>query len=1503
MKKVSLRIQTIKDGEAVSFPIGRVQAVVGTYTYNAKRMSTAPSISASFYYPVCLDGLWTGREFVEFEGTRYYAFRIPTSSKDETTTLYKHEVTFVAERAILENVFFFDVYIDKTAISKEYPITPLKDKNGYWLFGTDDVALTTEYVEVVFNSDASTEITIDEKYKNRYRSSYTSFSFVGKIEEFVYRLNDSLVYSGLQHIVEQDGKLYRKGFQIVIDEGVESDDVQVTFEDCYFLDALAKVFEEYKLPYYWVGGVCHVGNAQYVVEDPLEYGDGLLGITISDSNNAVFDRITGVGSSENIPYYYPNENVGGTALFETEKVPHNYVSIEVDKVLAYNSANAYNDEYTLCRHSPSSYFLVPFPYVHDKDKHDDYNIVGNYDKVTFESLAQYDGREPLPKSWCWYHKDCIYYEDLVWFTLEPGDLVNVENASIETWYEWDIILRDKICFKGTTRDGFSLTKITDAIHGGDYISTADKVFHYYTEEQSSSPKLNENSYNDHVTAYFTIDRKEELSSFNRISKEAEVITSGEYVLRLVVEYSYTVFPGETYQYTPGGMRRYDVCKCLISLFNKKSGNIRIKRPNRGEEYFYKYGSGTVDYSKSGISIVDIGSAKAEENQYTLKSFQLVYPGVTAPTYIRYYIESQVSGSDDAAKIRITGRNYTQPCSNLMPSVYFDSEGSERFYDATNDSYEKEFNGSTYDYSDFYKDDNGKFLQFVNPYKEGSPHEGKQDFSDIKPTIKGVKNADGELLGEILDVAFDTDDNDLFKDGSSDTYQHGYFYVKLHIYNGDYGFNLFKQATENDDAKIVMTSGDCSTCEFQIVADKKQEGSIYNFINRVSTDEDGNLLQVRKSSDSGYVGDYISSNTYVERQQNTSNNEVWIACLKDTSTFGVIMPNSINNFRPHKGDRFVITGIKLPTPLIRSAEVELSKALIKYMKENNAVTSNVSVKLPRTWLSRYPSIARRINENSCVSIVYDGKTYHNLFVTDYTCKADDNILYEVSVELSATLSTQDSQSTQQSNVDGTIVSNVVGVEDNGGLLTEKNIEKLKSALQDEFLSRTKEDVASQPITFECGIAVQGELNMDGKIQSSDYEEGNKGFVMRTLPNGNSYIEADELKIRKNTTFDTVDIQTLQYSGGNQLYSAAGGTISRVENILSDDGRKAAFRCYFRKSHDGMEIENMWCVGDMAMCKTYNLHGSMSTQGNWYYWRLVTATGEEEVEGEKYTYIELSNYLPYADTSLGSDPESRYSYLLDADGKRIKNSDGEDVKYNLGYDTGGGDCDPREGDKVVQFGNIYDTTRQNAMINIISGDDAPAIMQYVSVGQTWKVDGNKFPSYSLDGRMVAKLSPNGNVMTSSYFSLQTSDGGVEPIMTDRGEWNSDTTYHYYERVSYDGQLWLCKSEDGTKSVPSEGSTAWVLQVKKGTSTLDVMLYTLSGNIIKNGEGTVTICAKVMEGSTDVTSQVSRFVWTRESSDASSDEKWNSTIGSVNNQSTLTVDAADVNGRAMFNCKIEI
>ena len=158
-------------------------------------------------------------------------------------------------------------------------------------------------------------------------------------------------------------------------------------------------------------------------------------------------------------------------------------------------------------------------------------------------------------------------------------------------------------------------------------------------------------------------------------------------------------------------------------------------------------------------------------------------------------------SDNPATITVTGRNYILPSQNLMPSIYRKSMGAERFYKALNNQTD----------SAYIKDD-GTSWEFENEYNDKNPMDGYVSNDEIKPTIKGITNEHGQLFGEIADVAFDISDSDKQKDDG--TYIHSYFYVRLNIFNGQYGFNLFKQGIENGAMTLNMTSGNCAGCAFE-----------------------------------------------------------------------------------------------------------------------------------------------------------------------------------------------------------------------------------------------------------------------------------------------------------------------------------------------------------------------------------------------------------------------------------------------------------------------------------------------------------------------------------------------------------------------------------------------------------------------------------------------------------------------------------------------------------------
>lgn len=61
----------------------------------------------------------------------------------------------------------------------------------------------------------------------------------------------------------------------------------------------------------------------------------------------------------------------------------------------------------------------------------------------------------------------------------------------------------------------------------------------------------------------------------------------------------------------------------------------------------------------------------------------------------------------------------------------------------------------------------------------------------------------------------------------------------------------------------------------------------------------------------------------------------------------------------------------------------------------------------------------------------------------------------------------------------------------------------------------------------------------------------------------------------------------------------------------------------------------------------------------------------------------------------------------------------------------------------------------------------------------------------------------------------DGTPVMVANDRTDWSPGDFAAYYDRVSYEGGLWLCLAKDGTNTIPSKDDPAWLLQVKSGDS----------------------------------------------------------------------------------------
>lgn len=188
-----------------------------------------------------------------------------------------------------------------------------------------------------------------------------------------------------------------------------------------------------------------------------------------------------------------------------------------------------------------------------------------------------------------------------------------------------------------------------------------------------------------------------------------------------------------------------------------------------------------------------------------------------------------------------------------------------------------------------------------------------------------------------------------------------------------------------------------------------------------------------------------------------------------------------------------------------------------------------------------------------------------------------------------------------------------------------------------------------------------LKLLGGAEFGEYVSGalGTGGAVTIDENGNSHAEFDYLTIRKVALFIELIIQEAKAVGGMLVVSPSGMTISKVEETST------AYRCYFECTDGDRTLKNQFTVGTQARRQTFNLTGQA------YYWRLVTAVGED--------YVDLSK----TDCDTGS-------------------------------------TIPQAGDELVGLGHRTDKTRQAAIIISAFGDDSPSIKYYQGIDSFSLVD---------------------------------------------------------------------------------------------------------------------------------------------------------------------------------------
>lgn len=1315
MKAESLYIQKLTYDENTGneiiglFPSEANPAIVSSYTYDAKRMGGAPTLTATIYSSEPLQ--WKKEEFVEYNGDRFFASYTPNSTKDNSSRMWKSEITFTSRRELLDNTLFFDVVVDD----------------------------------------------VDTQNKDRYRSNQTKFTFGGTIHEFVARINSSMAYCGLYRPTEE-----YKGYYVVVDEGYGTDEVkEVSFEDQYLTDVLQLINTTFELDYYWDGNVCHVGKVQHDLTDtPIKYGcsDALISVSKENANYKIVDMITGYGSSDNLPYYYPNDDEFGEAVFNTENISKDKVSVELSKFL---KDSRYNDTLILYKSKEGK----------------SYNGSVDVSSHTFDRFTT------------------------------PSNLTQADNQSNPTVtcrFSFSILIS---AIKGQKIDLTNLnfnSELNSSVSRKDYITNvgnAVKSIYIFKGKE----------------LYKTISNKMSFGSVSTYTFEE----NGDFILSIESEFSYKC---KVYKNSAGINDFYGADSWNVAF----SGSIEFLYESKSE-YEWKNGDKYIPYSDAGINVSGIGEANCIEYDY-----QFVKDGD------RYGFNKVYTGTEDnAVKVIVTDRVWIAPSSVLMPSVYRNTKGAERFYYALNNTH-KLPSGSEY-------------YEFVNLYKKGNPHQGTVTFDDIKPTINGIVNAEGQLFGEIADVAFDSADSDV-KDSDGTKYIHQYFYIKLHKFNGDFGFDLFAHALASEPAKInLIKSNGCPACSFAIYNQPSADNS--KCYNCVSVDENGNLKPVRTDKN-----DYIfanASDAYEDKlNQDSTQKELWIAVQKDTSTLGIVMPNASAGFKPQKGDLFVITGIKPPKVLVTAAEKRLDDALIKHMSENNTDQFNYSVKFSRVFLQENPDFASKLNENAKLSIQIQGDSdsdgnliSHEVFVSNYSVKVDNEELAEVEIELVNSLEVTKSDVKQ-------IIDAVKGetVKSLSSMVGGSNTNSFNASITDKmYLSKLTDDIASGTITFQkVQKFVQGfflghtnEFSIDGSgnailssvimnlLKSIDFNESEQsGFAIKQRSDGKYQMLLTDLIVWGKAIFNTLVIRELSYVGGNIVLSPAAVKISYIKEVFSETTNELiGWKCYLLADDGTTATINSFKVDDQVRCKTFNIKaGVYENVSNKDYWRLVTkvstenevitdSEGHELYDGKKFAWIQIAK-----DNCM----------------------EGSDI--------------PAAGDTIVLMGNRSDRSRQHLLMMETEGDSAPRFTMYRGIN-----------SYSLKDKSIFDVGFDGINIVTKYFKMVNVSG--EKVWTPiyLGDWKEGTEYSYYDEVTWLGTRWLCIVSEGqtTTEEPSEDSPYW-----KATTNIykpQVILYT---DIVYSGIAigeTHNITCKLMLGDKDVTNGVASWKVTRKTDDSLDDAAW--------------------------------
>lgn len=522
--------------------------------------------------------------------------------------------------------------------------------------------------------------------------------------------------------------------------------------------------------------------------------------------------------------------------------------------------------------------------------------------------------------------------------------------------------------------------------------------------------------------------------------------------------------------------------------------------------------------------------------------------------------------------------------------------------------------------------------------------------------------------------------------------------------------------------------------------------------------------------------------------------------------------------PEVGDKFVLYGwdsTKIGnTGLIEAAEEELYQSALKKLQELKTDPNTYTCSMMSDWYEE----KMRTESLKVWSIGQPVKLVNPAFfvngrssrIIGYEIKLD--IPYDTPEYIVGEAATYSHTKDMESKIDSLTYNGVTYQGSSGGsgiyLITTtsqtpaSDYNAYSAARSDKnYLRKDKSDVAKELVRFEKGIDFGNEnsgksIDKDGNANLEEVKSSSIANRDRVTTKDLTVTDAASVRnltVTGKATFFELEVQRASAAGGLCIYSAGTGKIDLVEPVYDteDTTKVKGWKCYqLAKDADGNMVQQTLKAGDNVVSFTFNTGaGNWDGAANRWWWRRVMAT----------------TFTP----TLKADGQRYFSFTL----SKSLCAEGSD--------------EPKVGDRLMVLGNKNDASRQSAIVicahkGLDAELTAPYLAQYVGIND-FDLASHRESWWGYDADHKASNHFTGK------FSISGSSGST-PIVNDRGAWKAGVSYDYYDRVSYNGSLYLMinKAAGTTTGVPGV-STDWTLQVSAGTNGKDGASISIKGSAI--------------------------------------------------------------------------